>query len=523
MQNAKIPYNVLSNEYCLMYLRKSRADNPDESVEEVLAKHEVDLQEYAERELGGRIPEENIYREVISAESIDARIEFKKVLARIEDTTIQAVLVVDPQRLSRGDLGDCDRLIKAFHLSKTRVLTPRMDYNLDNKMERKFFQDELLRGRDYYEYVRETLLMGRVRATKRGCYLGVIPPYGYRKVKIGKECTLEVDEQEAEVVRMIFNWYAYEGMSPHGICNRLNEMGIPSARGGEWGRVPVRKMLGNKHYIGLVVFNEAKRTEVLDHGQITVKRIPQPESEVIVAQGKHPAIVSMELWDAAQSRIAKNPKVNTHKKLRNPLSGILVCANCGRTMYYHPYKDSRDRYECRMSPRCYKSAPMDDVLEAVIYSLENSSLPELETKLNEGAGDARKIQQKLLEKLEKQLEEYRDQEEQQFDLLETRVYTQAVFDRRNAKLREKMEECQAAIYKARAALPENVDYTERIFTLKTAIAAMKNQELNAMEQNRILKTIIDRIEYTGPEPADHVRKGPRVPDGGYQLDITLLL
>jgi hypothetical protein len=507
----------------LIYLRKSRQDDPNQTVEEVLAKHETELQEYAERELGCRIPEENIYREVVSAESIDAREEFKKVLARLEDPEIRAVLVVDPQRLSRGDLGDCDRLIKAFHLSKTRVITPRMDFNLDNKMERKFFQDELLRGRDYYEYVRETLLMGRVRATKRGCYLGVVPPYGYRKVKIGKECTLEVNEREAEVVRMIFSWYAYEGMSPHGICNRLNEMGIPSARGGEWGRVPVRKMLGNKHYIGQVVFNEAKRTAVLDHGQITMKRIPQPDSEVIVAEGKHPAIVSMELWDAAQSRIAKNPKVNTHKKLKNPLSGILVCANCGRTLYYHPYKDSRDRYECRNSPRCYKSVPMDELLAGVVYALEHSSLPELETKLNEGAGDARKIQQKLLEKLEKQMEEYRDQEEQQFDLLETRVYNQATFDRRNAKLREKMEECQAAIYKARAALPQNVDYADRIATLQTAIAAMKNSEITAMEQNRILKTIVSRIEFTGSAPADHVRKGPRLPDGGYQLDITLLL
>lgn len=518
MEQLKIyPENVL------MYLRKSRQDDPNETVEEVLAKHETDLQEYAERELGGRIPPENIYREVISAESIDSRVAIKNVLSRVEDADILAVLCVDPQRLTRGDLGDCDRLIKGLHLSKTRVLTLRMDYNLDNKMERKFFQDELLRGRDYYEYVRETLFMGRIRATKRGCYLGVVPPYGYKKAKLGKECTLEIDEREAEIVRMIFNWYAYENLSPHGIANRLNEMGIPSARGLKWGRVPIRKMLGNKHYIGKVVFNEARRTEILDHGEIMVKRIPQPDDEIIVAEGKHPAIVSADLWDAAQNRIAKNPKVNTHKKLKNPLSGVLICANCGRVLSYHQYNDSRNRYECRNSPRCYKSVPADELLAGVIYALENSSLPDLETKLNDGAGDARKIQQKLLEKLEKQMEEYRDQEEQQFDLLETRVYTQAVFDRRNAKLREKMDECQAAIYKARAALPENVDYTERIVTLKTAIAAMKNEELNAMEQNRILKTIVDRIEFTGPAPADHTRKGPRVADEGYKLEITLRL
>ena len=52
----------LSYETWLIYLRKSRQDDPNETVEQVLAKHEAMLQEYAERELGGRIPEENIHR-----------------------------------------------------------------------------------------------------------------------------------------------------------------------------------------------------------------------------------------------------------------------------------------------------------------------------------------------------------------------------------------------------------------------------------------------------------------------------
>ena len=101
----------------LLYLRKSRQDDPNETVEEVLAKHEIQLQEYAEREFGGRIPEENIYREIASGESIATREEIKKVLARIEDPTIKSVIVIEPARLSRGDLGDCDKIIKSFQLS----------------------------------------------------------------------------------------------------------------------------------------------------------------------------------------------------------------------------------------------------------------------------------------------------------------------------------------------------------------------------------------------------------------------
>ena len=62
----------------LLYLRKSRADDPNETVEEVLSKHEARLQEFMERKYGFRIPEENIYREVCSAESISEREKIKE-------------------------------------------------------------------------------------------------------------------------------------------------------------------------------------------------------------------------------------------------------------------------------------------------------------------------------------------------------------------------------------------------------------------------------------------------------------
>ena len=164
-----------------------------------MSKHETILQEYAEKELGGRISEENIYREVVSGESIEDRVEVRKLLARIEDPAVQGVLVVEPQRLSRGDLEDCGRLMNDLRYTHTKVVTPGMTYDLENKMERKFFQDELLRGRDYLEYTKEILFRGRVAAVKRGCYIGNYAPYGYKKIKRGKDHTLEIVEDEAEI------------------------------------------------------------------------------------------------------------------------------------------------------------------------------------------------------------------------------------------------------------------------------------------------------------------------------------
>ena len=94
------------------------------------------------------------------------------------------------------------------------------------------------------------------------------------------------------------------------------------------------------------------------------------------------------------------------------------------------------------------------------------------------------------------MEEYREQEDEQYDLLEQKKYTQELFDRRNTALREKMEACEREMRQARAAMPKNVDYAERILSLEAAIAALRDPELSNKEANRVLRSIVERIEYS---------------------------
>jgi DNA repair exonuclease SbcCD ATPase subunit len=147
-------------------------------------------------------------------------------------------------------------------------------------------------------------------------------------------------------------------------------------------------------------------------------------------------------------------------------------------------------------------------MDAVLYGLEHAELPDLRQKIQNGDGNARKIQERLIAKLEKQMDEYREQEENQYDLLETRQYTPEVFARRNAQLRQKMEETETAIYKARSELPKNVDYAEREVALLDAIRALKDPDMTPAEKNKLLKAIVERIEYTGPPSgSDHAKRG----------------
>ena len=522
-----MPYNVLSlelkNQIWLMYLRKSRQDDQNDSVEEVLAKHYQILQEWAKRELGHEIPGDCIYREVVSGgESIEEREEMRKVLSRMEDPRVAGVLVVDPQRLTRGELEDCGLLISTLKYTSTLVATPMMTYDMNNKMERKFFESELMRGRDYLDYTKEILLRGRIASIKRGCYIATNVLYGYRKVVIGKDHTLEPHETEADVVRMIFDLYVNQDMTFFQIACKLNEMGAKPQKGEKWHKSTISWMLKNVHYDGKVCFNRTRRITSMENGERVVRTHLQPEDEVIIAEGKHEALVDHETFMKAQEKIRANPPIKNDYALSNPFAGVLFCAGCGKALAKHPYKQAETRLECRNHPKCYKSAKMSEVSEAIIAALEQSELPNLQAKWKSGEGKSLAIQQKLLNSLEKEMENYRKQEDKQYDLLETGVYTQDKFEQRNAALRLKIEDCQERIFQAKATMPKEVNYAERIVALKDAIAGLKDDSISAEEKNRLLKAIVKRIDYSGMPPVDktkYYKKG----ENDFKLSITMRL
>lgn len=515
---------TLNCEEWLLYLRKSRQDDPHETVEEVLAKHERQLQDHAAYNFGGRIPEANVYREIGSGESIRDRVEIQKVLARLEDPNIKGVLVKDCSRLSRGDLMDCAKIVNTFRFSKSRVATLHEIFDLDNNRDRKHFKDELLRGNDYLEYTKEILTNGREAAARRGCYLGRRPPYGYNKIKIGKDHTLEINEKEADVVRLIFDLYTKDQLTPLRIAQRLNSMGITAPLGGEWKKDTIRVIVRNRHYIGKVVWNRIKRTQVLENGEIVTKRLSQPEEKIIIAEGIHAPIIDMETWNMARDLVAKNPRQKHTHPLKNPFSTMLVCGKCGRAMYIHPYKHAEDRFECKTSAhggRCYKSVKYSELYNAVLELLESAELPELQLKVKNGDGDSAKIQKRILAKLEKQMEDYKAQEETQYELLETRQYTQELFSRRNAVLREKMADCEKQIQAARAAMPKSVNYAEQAKNLQAAIDALKDPEATPEQKNRLLKAVVEKMVFKGSPPVDKSKKGFKKGENEYTITVQM--
>jgi hypothetical protein len=142
-----------------LYSRKSRADDQLATVEEVLAKHEQMLDEWVANNQaeGGRIPEENRFREVVSGETLDSRPEMQRLLRLIESPKIRAIVCVEPQRLSRGDYEDIGRLVKLLRYTNTLVMTPQYTYDLRDERDRDIFERELKRGNEFLEYTKKII------------------------------------------------------------------------------------------------------------------------------------------------------------------------------------------------------------------------------------------------------------------------------------------------------------------------------------------------------------------------------
>ena len=98
--------------------------------------------------------------------------------------------------------------------------------------------------------------------------------------------------------------------------------------------------------------------------------------------------------------------------------------------------------------------------------------------------------------LQKQMTELTAQEEKQYDLLEKGIYSEEVFDKRNTALKEKMELLKKQLQEAKNNIPKEVDYGEKVMNLKKAIEGLKDDSIPPIEKNKLLKSIVKRIEYS---------------------------
>ena len=240
------------------YLRKSRADRDAElrGESETLKRHRELITEYADR-LNIKI--EKFYCEVVSSETIETRPVMQELLADVETGMWEGVFVVEVERLARGNTKDQGIVAEAFQLSSTKIYTLTKIYDPNDEFDEEYFEFGLFMSRREYKTINRRLQRGRIASVKNGCYIASTAPYGYRKVKNkqDKGYTLEIIPEEAEVVRMVFDWYCIGELQPDGsylpigtdrIASKLDRMGIKPAANSTWSRSTIGDMLRNITY-----------------------------------------------------------------------------------------------------------------------------------------------------------------------------------------------------------------------------------------------------------------------------------
>lgn len=516
----------------IIYLRKSRSDDPAMSVEEVLSRHERQLQEYAESLFGEIIPERHIFREVVSGETISDRPVMREIMKLLETGSIKGVLVIEPQRLSRGDLEDCGRIINTFRYTNTIVLTPTKHYDLADEYDRKFFEMELTRGNDYLEYTKKILNRGRLASVKQGNYIGSVAPYGYRKVKIGtgKDTyhTLEIIPDEADALKLMYHLFIDEGYGFSRIARHLDSLGIKPRKSTYWSSAAIKDMLENPVYIGKIRWNRRKTNKVMVDGNI-VKTRPKTknESDWVYVQGKHPAIIDEDTFRAALDKRGKNPCVRKNRELSNPYAGILFCGTCGKAMSYKKTQGKTNKSYiyvsllCNQQALCHtKSVSYKAFEERVIASLENA-IADFKIKLQNDDGNAANLHNSMILKLEHDLQRLIAKDARQKDAYEDGVYTKAEYAVRNAKLQEQISETMETISHAKETAPISIDYHEKIMRFSDCLAALQNPSTSALEKNKLLKSCVEKIIYYNNNES---RCGiGRYVDNPFDLEIFLRL
>ena len=493
----------------LAYLRKSRTDDPLLSVEEVLAKHEAILDEWAERNLGEKVPENNKFREVVSGETIADRPEIQTVLKMIESPKIKAILTVEVQRLSRGDLEDAGRLIKLLRYTNTLVITPQKTYDLRDEYDRDAFERELKRGNEFLEYQKKIMNRGRLLSVSQGNYIGSRPPYGYNKVWVmeGKrKCpTLAINEEEANVVRMIFDMYVNKDMGRPSICKRLDELGIKPPNGIHWSPEGLKDLIDNVHYLGKVKWNWRKIVTIVEDGEI-IKTNPKSKiGEYLVYEGKHEAIISEELFNAALDKQGRNHRAKPSTKVRNPFASLLFC-KCGYSMSLRTYKYNKGepRLLCRDQVHCKTGSCTYKEMENTIVDILKQCISDFEIRIKNDQGDSAKLHEKLLNSLEKKMQEIEAKELAQWEAQANPDPAQRmppdIFKILNEKLLKEKEEVKEAMCNARKSMPTPIDYQEKLFRFNEALDALLDPEVDAQRKNKLLKACIERIEYHREKP-----------------------
>lgn len=491
----------------VMYLRKSRAEELKDTTEETLRRHREQLEALAKRQDYHIIL---TFEEVVSGESLYSRPQMLAMLEAISGGDYDAVLCMDIDRLGRGSMAEQGIIFDTLRRSNTKIITPDKTYDLNDESDEDMTELYSFIARRELKIIKKRMRRGILKSVEDGAYLSNAP-YGYQKAKIGRTCTIEPYEPEAQFVRMAFDLYVNHGLGSAAVAKRLNSLGAKPRRGETFSRNSVTFMLKNPVYIGKIVWNK-KHYVQRDGKRVS---IPTPEKCQVI-DGVHKPLIDEAIFNRANEILTKQWHKGYYEGvIKNPLAGIVFCGNCGAKMIRHP-SGRRTKTPFIMCPNsgCIPTASAELVEQAVLSSIEQQ-LKEIEVSgiLNKSPDLSQ--YDKTIASAESELKRVASQMSQIHTFLETGVYDVDTFlDRRRA-----LEERTAIL---KDLIRRQQSEKEAAANSDLAAAASKIRDVlqiywscDAPQRNTLLRSIVKSVSYYRLPSSNHPSSSP------FSVSVTL--
>jgi site-specific DNA recombinase len=251
-----------------------------------------------------------VLKDIASGKSA-ARESYQELLQAIREQRVDVVVVYRLDRLSRSVV-DIYNVLELFRSQDVGFVSVQEAFDTTTAMGRAMLGVAAVFSQLTREMISENTKDGLARRVQAGKYVGggATTPFGYRFA----EGQLEVVDSEAEAVRRVYCMYTERGWGPGKIAAVLNQEGLATRQGlrGHWRPLVVSNMLRNPVYAGRVRLNDTSFA------------------------GEHAAIISAELFAAAQSLIAERSKLAPRgRSSPHLLSGVARCGNCGKRLAIH--------------------------------------------------------------------------------------------------------------------------------------------------------------------------------------------
>ena len=393
--------------------------------------------------------------EGISGGSTKKRDNFNRMIRDAKAGVFDFIITKEISRFSRSTL-DSIRYTQELLDYNVGVFFQNDNINtLDTDSE---FRLVIMAGvaQDEIRKLSERLKFGFRQAIKNGHVLGNDKLYGYDK----KDCVLTVNEEEAEIIRIIFDLYGNQRLGTRTISKRLMELGYTSREGNAFNTLTIRHILENPKYKGWYCGNKSQSVDYR-----TKRNVLLDESEwVTYPDPSIPAIVSEELWNRANALYKRRrEEMKSHSSglsfhNRYPYSAKIYCEEHGTTFHrqvIQTKKGQQEVWQCKVyrshgraacpAPQI-RSSDLDVILSDIFKELVRDKEKIIDSLVTVLTNIPKEVDYgKLRCQVENEMDDLERKKNRLLDLSIAGALTVEEFKERNDAFNAQIQECQGKL------------------------------------------------------------------------------